>query len=106
MTYKQSIEKSISIEKALQKMGWKVEQTYSGSEGSNSFYMTISKEFEGWEPDDPTTWNKDKVFKIRFSDHDLPAYYSLPDYDCRFDINVAAWSVLKPKLAKLFRETV
>jgi hypothetical protein len=42
--------------------------------------------------------------KIRFSDHELPSYYSLPDYECRFDLSGAAWSDLKPKLVWLYKE--
>jgi len=44
--------------------------------------------------------------KIRFSDHELPSRYPPADYECRFDLNGAAWSELKPRLKKLFEETV
>ena len=94
-----NIKKQITIEEALQKMGWKTEAASSGCEGSNSFYITISKWLNKGEENE-----EEFTRKIRFSDHELPAYYPLADYECRFDINGASWSVLKPKLQKLYKE--
>lgn len=104
MTRKQAILKSIAIEAALEKMGWKIEINFSGCESSSSFYAVIEKwvgTFDENGIEDVGEWI---VKKIRFSDHDLPAYYPAADYECRFDINSAAWKTLKPKLKKLFVE--
>jgi hypothetical protein len=101
MTEKQAILKSIKIEDALKKIGWQTEVDFSGCEGSASFYITISKWLNKGEENE-----EEFVKKIRFSDHELPAYYSLADYECRFDLNGASWSALKPKLKKLFNEIV
>ena len=94
--------KSIKIEEALQKMGWETEVNFSGSEsGGNSFYITISKWLNKGEENE-----EEFSKKIRFSDHELPSYYATSDFNCRFDLNGASWSVLKPKLEKLFFEIV
>lgn len=92
--------KSIRIEEALQKMGWKTEVIFSNSEGSQSFYINIGIWLNSGE--DNEEWFERK---IRFSDHELPSYYGEPDYECRFDLDGAAWSKLKPKLKKLFMTT-
>jgi len=99
--------KCVDIEDALKKIGWKTETSFSGCEGSNSFYITISKEI-GEDRCVDGKWIFADPFekKIRFSDHELPAYYPLADYECRFDLNGSSWSNLKPKLKKLFKETV
>jgi hypothetical protein len=97
----QFIRKSVTIEDALKKMGWDTEVNFSNSDGSRSFYIIISKIFNRGE-------ENEEIFekKIRFSDHDLPSYYPLADYGCRFDLDKAAWKNLKPKLARLYKETV
>ena len=99
MTRQQSIIKSISIEEALNKIGWSTDISFSGCEASTSFYITISKWINKGS-DNEEEFSK----KIRFSDHELPAYYALADYECRFDINGASWSKLKPVLKKLYND--
>jgi hypothetical protein len=93
------VRKSIKIEESLNKMGWITEVNFSNCEGSHSFYITIGKCIRKGQ-DDEDFFEK----KIRFSDHELPFYYALADSECRFDLNRAAWSNLKPVLAKLYRE--
>jgi len=112
MTRKEGIKKSITIEESLRKIGWKTEVEFSGSEASSSFYITVSKELSSGNFMRSFDGKRDIFIndvlekKIRFSDHELPSYYSPADYECRFDINGASWSALKPKLIKLFKEVV
>ena len=100
MTRAEAIKKSISIEEALNKIGWETDVEFSGSQASRSFYMTISKWINKGEENEEEEFTR----KIRFSDHELPGYYGTSDYECRFDINGSSWSKLKPKLKKLFKE--
>ena len=99
MTRKEAIQKSISIEDALKKIGWETDVEFSGSEASTSFYVIISKWINKGEENE-----EEFTKKIRFADHELPGYYGSSDYECRFDLNTSAWSKLKPKLKKLYNE--
>lgn len=98
----QRFEKQEAIEKSLQKMGWLTSSHGTNSDtGSNSFYIDIRKPI-----DDGSETGDDFINTIRFSDHDLPDKYRPSDYEVRYDLDSNAWNNLKPKLKKLYTDTV